>query len=77
MTSKLSSHAAACLKQIVSEGPLPAQQFNPGVIGKLVREGLATCVHLPSPYKTGNGKMIPHLEATIKARVMREEGRSK
>lgn len=77
MTNPLSPYAAACLKQIVSEGPVPAQQFNPGVIGKLVREGLATCVQMPSPYKTGNGKMIPHLEATTKARVMREEGRSK
>lgn len=49
--------------EAISFGPVPSQQFNPGVCRKLIAEGLATAVELPTPYKTRSG-MISHMEIT-------------
>lgn len=61
-THALSAFAIDALRKI-KETPTPSQEFNPGVTGKLVREGLAELILLPTPYKTRSGK-IEHLKIT-------------
>jgi len=58
-THPLSPLAKACLSQI-EKGPVPAQDLNPGVVNRLLREGTVELVTLPSPYPTVN-KSVPHL----------------
>ncbi len=39
--------------------PMPAQEINPGVVNRLMREGCVELVNLPSPYKKGG--TVTHL----------------
>jgi hypothetical protein len=64
----LSDHAFDCLKSIFYKGR-PTQEFNPGVCGKLINEGLATVEMLPSPYATHKGKKINFLVITSAGKV--------
>lgn len=58
----LSASALAALRQLKS-GPIPRQEFNPGVCDRLERGGLAEIVRRPSPYKTVKGD-VAHLQIT-------------
>lgn len=58
----LSSAAMTTLAEI-ERAPLPRQEVNPGVAGRLERESLVEFVELPSPYKTRKGK-VTHLQIT-------------
>ena len=42
---------------VLSAGPRPRQEFNPGVVERLMLAGLVELVWLPSPYKTVRGNM--------------------
>lgn len=59
----LSEHALAELGNIVRR-PEPRCGVNPGVARKLVAEGLAEEVMLPSPFKIHKGGNTGHLKAT-------------
>jgi hypothetical protein len=54
-THPLTRHGLSALKQIAT-APAPCTEFNPGVINRLTRGGLAEIVQLPSPYKKHSGK---------------------
>lgn len=54
-THPLTDHARAALRRLRA-GPLPRQEFNPGVINRLLREDLIECRMGPSPYKTRIGE---------------------
>lgn len=43
---------------------MPAQEINPGVVNRLLREDLVEWVELRSPYATHKGRSIPHLKAS-------------
>lgn len=60
MTKPRSSFALDALRRI-SKAPVPTQEFNPGVVHKLVRENAARIESLPSPYATHKGANIEHL----------------
>ena len=64
----MSQHAAAELCDI-NDSPCPRVAVNPGVASMLLRRGYVTCIQLPSPYKTHNGKHIEHLQITDKGRA--------
>lgn len=49
--------AQAALK----DGPAPKATLNPGIVDRLIREGTAELVWLPSPYKTHKGRSIMHI----------------
>ena len=73
MKVKLSDFAIEALKR-AARGPFPAQETNPGVKNKLVTAGLATCVMLPTPYKSRKGD-VSHLQITEAGRErLRHEG---
>jgi hypothetical protein len=55
----LSPHA----RRVLANLPTPTLEINPGVTRKLVAEGLARHVSLPSPYPTHKGGNCDHLEA--------------
>lgn len=61
-THPLSEAALDALRSLDSDGPAPTQQFNPGVVDRLLREELVRIVDRPSPYKTHKGRPIAHLE---------------
>lgn len=58
-THPLSEGAKSVLARL-ERGPLPAQELNPGLVNRLLRERYVELVMLPTPYKTKVGK-IPHL----------------
>lgn len=62
-THPLSAHALAELRDIARR-PQPCNGINPGVINRLLREGLAETVDLRSPFPTHKGSAIPHLRIT-------------
>lgn len=67
----LSEHALAELRDIVTK-PVPSCGVNPGVIAKLLREGLVEVVELPSPFLThqmAGIKTTSHLKATATGRA--------
>lgn len=68
-THPLSAHAHEELENI-SWHPLPTLAVNPGVINRLIREGLVVIVDLPSPFRAHRGGTCAHLEIT-------EAGRNK
>lgn len=70
----LSEHALSVLGSIATD-PKPCSQINPGVIRRLLDEGLAETVDLPSPYATHKGRSILHLKATEAGRVRFAKGR--
>ena len=59
----LSEHALAELRNI-SHGAVPRSSVNPGVVGRLLRDGLVEVTLLPSPFKTHRGARIDHLRLT-------------
>ncbi len=61
-THPLSTIATAALDSLKS-GPRPAQEFNPGVVNRLLREG-CELVYLPTPYRTRTGN-IAHLRLRL------------
>jgi hypothetical protein len=67
-THPLSAHALAELKEIQAN-PVPRNAINPGVVDRLLREGLVESVMLPSPYKTHKGKACEHLAITMAGRA--------
>jgi len=71
----LSSHAVTALYAI-ERRPEPSQRFNPGVKRKLVSEGFATHIMLPSPYIRSRGSKIGHLQITDMGRVILEKIKS-
>lgn len=66
-THPLSAFALGVLRQIV-ESPLPTSGINPGVINRLLREGLVEIASLPSPFKKHKGGTCDHLRVTEKGR---------
>lgn len=56
-THPLSKHAVYALRRLANEGPTPRQEFNPGVVNRLVREDLAKMEQRPSPYRTVRGNV--------------------
>ncbi len=62
-TRPLSAHAQAALKAMLDR-PVPRQELNPGLAGRLLRETLVESCLLPSPYRTHAGKKIEHLRIT-------------
>lgn len=70
----LSEHAFSVLGS-ATKAPIPCNQVNPGVIRRLMDEGLAETVNLPSPYATHKGKHISHLKATEAGRERFANGR--
>ena len=70
----LTEHAFSVLGSITTT-PRPCNQVNPGVIRRLMDEGLAETVNLPSPYATHKGKPILHLKATEAGRERFAKGR--
>ena len=63
----LSTHATMALQDL-AYSPAPTQVFNPGVVGRLLRDELIEIVELPSPYPTHGGKRIPFARITDKGR---------
>lgn len=63
-TRPLSGHGINALRHLKDFGPTPAQRFNPGVVNRLLREGLAAIVRAISPYATHKGRYIEHLKIT-------------
>lgn len=78
MTAPLSELGHNVLKELFVS-PTPAQEINPGLARKLVGEGYAERVMLPSPYPTHKGKKIEFLAITMRGRAMtyRGTGRTK
>lgn len=64
----LTEHARAELREIIAR-PVPRVSINPGVAHKLVSEGLAEEVQLPSPFKVHKGGYTAHLQATDAGRA--------
>jgi hypothetical protein len=62
-THPLTEHALEILRR-VQDSPMPAQEINPGVSNRLLREELIEIVQLPSPYKTHKGKKIAFAQIT-------------
>lgn len=48
--------------------PVPRQEVNPGLVQRLLRDALATCVELESPYATVR-KKVTHLQITDAGRA--------
>jgi hypothetical protein len=48
----------------IAEKPVPRQELNAGVSNRLLREGLAESVDLPSPYASHKGRDIEHLRVS-------------
>ena len=59
----LSPHAIAELRNM-AYAPEPACAINPGVLSRLLREGLIEMVDLPSPFKTHKGGNCQHAKIT-------------
>lgn len=59
-THPLSAAAIDVLERL-KRGPIPAQQINPGVVNRLMREGCVEFADLPSPYPSHRGRRIQHL----------------
>jgi hypothetical protein len=53
----------------VARNPTPTCSLSPRVVDRLTRQGLAEVVSLPSPFRSHNGRRIPHLKATEAGRV--------
>lgn len=48
-------------------GPRPRQEFNPGVVGRLLRDSLVELVMLPAPYKyKGRRGNVQHVRLVTK-----------
>lgn len=62
-THPLSDLARAELTRLQNT-PLPRQEFNPGVVDRLLRGALVKIADLPSPYKSHKGAPISHLLIT-------------
>ncbi|KYK44534.1 hypothetical protein A1D31_14135 [Bradyrhizobium liaoningense] len=76
-THPLSAHAINVLRSL-ARCPDPAQEINPGVGNRLMRESLVEIVNLPSPYKKHRGAVIPHYQITDagRAAILAAEGKS-
>lgn len=62
-THPLSEHAMSVLISL-GRRPMPAQEINPGVQNRLMREALAEHVDLPSPYQSHKGRKIKFMQIT-------------
>lgn len=71
MSRALTPHALAELEN-VARTPEPTTGINPGVVRKLVSEGLAEIIQAPSPFKIDRGKLRNHLTATAAGRRLLE-----
>ncbi|MGZ8172853.1 MULTISPECIES: hypothetical protein [Methylobacter] len=73
----LSEYATTQLRYM-AQGPVARQSINPGAVWRLVEDGLAESVMLPSPYPTHKGQDIEHLSITDAGReiVMMQPRRS-
>jgi hypothetical protein len=65
-THPLSAVAKAAIESLRT-GPRPAQEFNPGIVDRLLREGCVEIIELPSPYKTRKGN-VAHLRLVVTAK---------
>ncbi len=63
-THPLSAAARAALLSLQA-GPRPAQEFNPGLINRLLREAAVELVQLPSPYKKGGNAIYVRLTGSF------------
>lgn len=61
-THPLSEKAKDALRGLLAH-PQPSQEYNPGVVNRLLREALVELVDLPSPYRTRKGN-VSHLQIT-------------
>lgn len=62
-THPLTEHAYDALQRLTN-GAIPQQEINPGVVNRLDRDGLIETIHRPSPYKTHKFKLIAHIQIT-------------
>lgn len=72
-THPLSRHAKAAL-DLIRKAPIPAQEINPGVVNRLLREGVVELCEMPSPYK-GRRRTVSHLR--LKAQASQTAGSTK
>ncbi len=56
----LTEHSNRVLK-LLKTAPIPCQEFNPGVVNRLLKEPNIEIVDLPSPYANGRGRTVQHL----------------
>lgn len=68
MQNPLSDFALDALRTLARTSR-PSQEFNPGVVNKLLREGLVVVQSRPSPYATGRGQPIGFLLITAAGRA--------
>jgi hypothetical protein len=54
-TRALTHHAIDALQRLRRSSHVPRQEFNPGIVDRLTRGGLAEIIDAPSPYKTRRG----------------------
>lgn len=59
----LSEHARTELRWL-AQSPVARNSINPGVVWRLLEDGLAESAMLPSPYPTHKGRDIEHLRIT-------------
>lgn len=58
-THPLTDHAVEVMGTLKTRA-VPAQEINPGVLNRLLREQLIDLIDKPSPYKTHRGQPISH-----------------
>jgi hypothetical protein len=56
--------------RFMAKEPLPRCGINPGIVNKLLSEGLARSVQLPSPFAAHKGGDCEHLEITDAGRAL-------
>ena len=75
VSARLSEHAMDALSR-AARGAFPSQEANPGVVRKLVEEGLAVIIPGPSPYRSHKpGTPVNFLHATDAGRAELERAR--
>ncbi len=63
------SEAALSVLHSLASGAMPAQEINPGVQNRFMREALAEYIDLPSPYRTHKGRKIKFMQITDAGRA--------
>lgn len=66
-THPLTDHGRRALASLLS-APVVKSMFNPGIVDRLLRGGLAEIVMLPSPFKKDRGRKRQFLQITDEGR---------
>ena len=57
-THPLTEHGWRALSLLSTSAKMPAQMLNPGVVNRLLREGLVEIYPAPTPYPTRKGNIL-------------------